>query len=158
MRNLTLVIDKSDDRVVQSTLLGEVTVRHTDTLRFPGGMLGFPECREFALLRGERESLYWLQSLEYPALTFLLADPFTVDATYSFDVQPWHVRDLGAFEMSDLGLLAVVTLPGVHGEMATVNLQAPIVINFRTRSAKQLVTGDEHFPVRHPVDLSRFVA
>lgn len=158
MTNLTLINGTSDVVTVRSTLLGDLTVQSKELLTFSTGMLGFPECRRFALLRGERDALYWLQSIEYPALTFLLVDPFTVDTSYSFDVKPWQISELGAFEVSDIGLLAVVTLPSAPNAQATVNLQAPIVINFKTRFAKQLVTGDEQFAVRQPVDLARLVA
>ena len=86
MSKLTLLPDDAD-LIVNSDLLGALNVRTTDLLQFPAGMLGFPECRRFALLRGGREGLFWLQSTEYSALVFLLVDPFTIDQSYSFDVQ-----------------------------------------------------------------------
>jgi flagellar assembly factor FliW len=140
---------------VHSDLLGDLQIRTTDSLLFPSGMLGFPQCRQFALLRGERDGLFWLQSTEYSALTFLLIDPFTVDASYAFDVQPSQIAELGAANAADIGLLAVVTLPTSNGDEPTVNLQGPLVINFKSRRAKQLVSADEQFGVRCPVDLSR---
>jgi flagellar assembly factor FliW len=158
MRNLTLASGNSEATKVRSNLLGELNVRPADMLLFPAGMLGFPECRGFALLRGERDGLYWLQSMEYSTLTFLLVDPFMVDSTYSFDVQPSQILELGQADLVEVGLLAVVTLPADRTQPPTVNLQAPIVINFKTRCAKQLVTGEEQFSVRSPMDLSRLVA
>jgi len=158
MRNLNLIPADPGITTLRSNLLGELQVRATDVLTFPAGMLGFPECRRFALLRGERERLYWLQSAEYPTLVFLLVDPFLIDSGYSLDVQPSQIVELGSAELSDIGLLAVVTLPADRGLAPTVNLQAPIVINFKTRCAKQLVTGDDQFSVRRPVDLSLLVA
>jgi flagellar assembly factor FliW len=121
-------------------------------------MLGFPECRQFALLRGAREGLYWLQSLDYSALAFLLVDPFTVTPDYSVEVEPWQVADLGDVAPSDLGLLAIVTLPSQQGELATVNLQGPLALNFRTRRGKQIICTEDAHGVRCPMDLKRFVA
>jgi flagellar assembly factor FliW len=143
-----------DNIIVHSDLLGDLQIRSTDTLLFPSGMLGFPQCREFALLRGERDGLFWLQSTEYSTLTFLLVDPFTVREGYSFDVQRSQITDLGATSTADIGLLAVVTLPTSRDDQPTVNLQGPLVINFKSRRAKQLVTTDEQYGVRCPVDLS----
>ena len=157
MSTLTLVPDDAEI-VVRSDLLGELRVRSTDVLHVPAGMLGFPECRRFALLRGGRDGLFWLQSMEYPALVFLLVDPFTIEEGYSFDVQPSQIVDLGPVESSDIGLLAVVTLPADSGKVPTVNLQGPLVINFRTRFAKQIVSGDDQHAVRRPLDLARLVA
>jgi flagellar assembly factor FliW len=143
---------------VRSDLLGDLEVRATDVFTFPKGVLGFPECRRFALLRGARDGLYWLQSLDYPALAFLLMDPFTVMTNYTVDIEPWQVVDLGGAEPSDIGVLAIVTLPSQRGEPATANLQAPLAFNFRTRRAKQIIRADESHGVRCPVDLQRFVA
>ncbi len=160
MSKLTLVPRdiSSDIRVVGSDLLGDLQVRPSDILFFPSGMLGFPECRSFALLRGAKDGLYWLQSVEYSALAFLLVDPFTIAETYSFDVSPTQITDLGDTAAENIGLLAIVTLPTESGEQPTVNLQGPLVINFKTQRAKQLVAADEQFGVRCPVDLSRLVA
>jgi flagellar assembly factor FliW len=157
MSTLTLMSDDAEI-VVRSDLLGDLKVRSTDVLHFPTGMLGFPECRRFALLRGGRDGLFWLQSVEYPALVFLLVDPFTIEENYSFDVQPAQIAELGPSETSDIGLLAVVTLPANQGGLPTVNLQGPLVINFKTRFAKQVVSGDDQHAVRRPLDLARLVA
>jgi len=144
--------------VVDSKLLGELRVLPNDVLLFPAGLLGFPECRRFALLRGGRDGLFWLQSMEYSTLAFLLVDPFTIESSYSFDVQPSQIADLGPADPADVGLLSVVTLPSNREEQPTVNLQGPLIINFKTRQAKQLVSGDELHGVRRPVDLARLVA
>ena len=157
MTTLTLVPDDAEI-VIRSDLLGEIRVQSTDLVHFPTGMLGFPECRRFALLRGGRDGLFWLQSLEYMPLVFLLVDPFTIEEKYSFDVQPSQIAELGPGEASDIGLLAVVTLPAESGKLPTVNLQGPLVINFKTRYAKQVVSGDEQHAVRRPLDLATLVA
>jgi len=143
---------------IRSGVFGDLDIRTEDVLFFPKGMLGFPECRRFALLRGEREGLFWLQSMEYATLAFLLVDPFVVERGYSFDVPPAQLLELGANDPSDIGLLAVVTLPANRSDMPTVNLQGPLIINFRTRRAKQLVSMEGDFSVRCPVDLARVVA
>jgi len=157
MSALTLLSDDAE-MGVRSDLLGDLKVRSTDVLTFPVGMLGFPECRRFALLRGGRDGLFWLQSMEYSALVFLLVDPFAIEQNYSFDVQPTQIAELGPGEASDIGLLAVVTLPANQGQLPTVNLQGPLVINFKSRCAKQVVSGDDQHAVRRPLDLATLVA
>jgi flagellar assembly factor FliW len=157
MSILTLV-PEDGEVVVESTLLGKLHVRSDDMLLFPAGLLGFPECRRFALLRGAREGLFWLQSMEYPTLAFLLVDPFMVETNYSFDVQATQIADLGPASPADVGLLSVVTLPADRNDQPTVNLQGPLIINFRTRQAKQVVSGDDQHGVRRPLDLARLVA
>ena len=160
MTTLTLVPrnDSASPRVIHSDLLGNLEIQPSDVVTFPVGLLGFPECRDFALLRGERDGLYWLQSTEYSPLVFLLVDPFTIADTYTFDVSPTQIAELGDTQSKNIGLLAIVTLPSGVSDQPTVNLQAPLVINFKTRRAKQLVSADEQFGVRCPVDLARLVA
>jgi flagellar assembly factor FliW len=51
-----------------------------------------------------------------------------------------------------------VTLPANQGQLPTVNLQGPLVINFKSRCAKQVVSGDDQHAVRRPLDLATLVA
>ncbi len=157
MSMLTLM-PENGQVIVESQLLGALNVLPSDVLLFPTGLLGFPECRRFALLRGGGDGLFWLQSMEYSTLAFLLVDPFTIESDYSFDVQPSQIADLGPADPADVGLLSVVTLPANRDEQPTVNLQGPLIINFKTRQAKQVVSGDDLYGVRRPLDLARFVA
>src|SRR6185312_1895437 len=60
MSHLSLMAAEPELLSVRSDLLGALEVRSSDVFSFPKGMLGFPECRRFALLRGARDGLYWL--------------------------------------------------------------------------------------------------
>lgn len=157
MTQLKLVDAEPAELSVRSDLLGELKIRSGDALHFPNGLLGFPECRAFALVRAEHDGLFWLQSIDYAALVFLLVDPFAVVPGYSIDVAPSQLAELGAHRPSDIGLLSVVTLPTQRGEQPTANLQGPIAINFATRNAKQLVLSETDFGVRCPVDLTQLM-
>jgi flagellar assembly factor FliW len=158
MKQLKLVDAEPTTVTVRSDLLGELQVRSNDALHFNNGMLGFPECRRFALVRAERDGLFWLQSMEYSTLAFLLVDPFAVVREYSIDVAPSQLAELGAYRPADIGLLSVVTLPAGPGEQPTANLQGPIAINFATRMAKQLVLSETDFGVRVPIDLKQLAS
>jgi flagellar assembly factor FliW len=158
MSRLTLVGTEPDEIVVHSDVLGALTVRASDMLLFPHGLLGFPECRRFTLIRGSHDALFWLQSLDYPALVFLLVDPFAVVDGYSIDMPASQLDELGPSDASDIALLAVVTLPAKPGDSPTANLQGPLAINFGTRRAKQVVLSDAEHGARCPVDLMRLVA
>src|SRR4029077_16719823 len=106
-----------------------------------------------ALVRAEHDGVFWLQSIEYSTLIFLLVDPFAVVTNYSIDVAPSQMAELGAYRPADIGLLSVVTLPSMPGDKPTANLQGPIAINFATRAAKQLVLSETDYGVRCPIDL-----
>jgi len=55
---------------------------------------------------------------------------------------------LGIEDPDDAGILAIVTLPARLEEM-TANLLGPIVVNVRTRRAKQVVLDDPRYHTRH---------
>ncbi|HVX41833.1 MAG TPA: flagellar assembly protein FliW [Gemmatimonadaceae bacterium] len=159
MSGLTLVNTAEPEFVeVKSDLLGVLRVRTDELLRFPSGLLGFPECRRFALVRAAHEGLFWLQSHEYSTLVFLLVDPFEVANDYSIEIGPSQMMELGPHRPSDVALLAIVTLPATAGERPTANLQGPIAINFATRCAKQVVLSETDYGVRCPIDLAHLKA
>lgn len=139
---------------VHSDLLGAFSIEAGEAIEFRHGLLGFPECRRFALVRAGTDSLFWLQSLEYSALVFLLVDPFAHFPGYAVDVTLGDRQELRIADPSDLALLAIVTLPAPDREgQPTANLQGPIAVNLRTRAGKQLVVADERFGVRCPLVL-----
>ena len=143
---------------VVSDLLGPLQLRANELLHFPSGLLGFPECTDFALVRAAHPAMFWLQSKQYSTLIFLLVDPFSVDAAYAIEIPPSQLMALGPHRPSDVALLAVVTLPESAEGQATANLQGPIVINFATRHAKQVVVSDTDFGVRCPIDMQALTA
>lgn len=142
--------------VVQSHALGVLHVEPSDIRTFPNGMVGFPECHRFALLAvAGRTSLFWLQSLDHPALAFLLVDPFLVSEGYAVELNDIDRHDLAVENPADVVVLVVVTLSHKVGEPCTANFQGPIAVNLRSGLGRQLVLTDAPLGVRTPVDLSR---
>jgi flagellar assembly factor FliW len=142
------------DFQVQSDLLGAFTVRTDAVIEFPNGLLGFPECRRFALVRAGTDTVYWLQSLDYTALCFLLVDPFPYFSDYAVEIPPAEVFELGGVNATDIALLAIITLPAPGAsEKPTANLQGPVIVNLRSRRGKQLICTDVDHGVRRPLTL-----
>ncbi|HEX3867158.1 MAG TPA: flagellar assembly protein FliW, partial [Gemmatimonadaceae bacterium] len=144
------------DFLVQSDLLGTFTVAAASIMEFPEGLLGFPECRRYALMRAGTESIYWLQSLDFTSLVFLLIDPFPYFADYSVDIPAADALALGASDSADVAVFAIVTLPppSIDGARPTANLQGPVAINLRVRLGMQVICTDSDRGVRCPLDLA----
>ena len=153
--NVTLATETDDGAQVQlrSEILGELQVPEVNVFRFPNGLFGFEDAHDFVLLPAEREGLFWLQSMDFSALAFLLADPFRWVQGYSVDFPDCELASLAPAEAADLAVLAIVTLPRDAGELPTVNLQGPVALNVRKRVGRQVVIQDSEFDVRHPLDL-----
>ena len=146
---------QDDDVIVDSQLLGPLTVSENEIFFFPSGLFGFPECRSFVMVPAERTGFYWLQSVEHSALAFMLVDPFLFFEGYAVDLGFSERADLVVENADDAAVLAIVTLPRSASEPATVNLQGPIALNLHARRGKQLVLQDNEYGVRCALDLSK---
>lgn len=152
MTSAALAYSMPSTTTVASDLLGPLSVESSAVLTFPKGILGFPECREFVLLPSEREHVYWLQSVEYSSLAFLLVDPFVFFDGYTVDLAATELaRQPSAPD--EVTVLAIVTLPGSQAERPTANLQGPIVIDVRTAQGHQVVVQDSRYGIREAFDL-----
>lgn len=138
---------------LSSDLLGPLEVGQDEVFQFPQGLFGFPDCSAFVLLGAGRDGLYWLQSAEFPSLTFLLVDPFPRFPGYVVDLADGDLGDLAALGSDELSILAIVTLPGTMEEMPTANLQGPLALNMRVRTARQIVLDENEFGTRCEFDL-----
>ncbi len=138
---------------VSSTVLGSISVPASSRFIFASGLHGFESLKEFVLVPGSREGLFWLQSLTDQSIAFLLVDPFLVREGYSVDLGPTEKRLLGVKSPDDVLLLAVVTLPELSTRLASANLRGPIVLNVNTARGFQTVVSDDSLSMQAPVDV-----
>jgi flagellar assembly factor FliW len=136
---------------VASAVLGDVPVRADQILTFELGLLGLGNERQWMLVATEREGFAWLQSVNEPALCFLLVDPYAVAPAYTLDV-PAFIQTALQLRADDAPLVqAIVTLPTAPDGVPTANLQGPIVINPRTRRGAQVVLAEPTHGVAVPL-------
>lgn len=140
-------------RVLRSELFGALDISDNDLIEFGDGLLGFPECRTWALLRGTKDGTAWLQSADHSALVFLLVDPFVFFEGYSAELSDAELRRLRAKDAGEIAVFAIVTLPSPGHETCTANLQGPVVLNLAARRGIQVVFGEGPFGVRAPISL-----
>jgi flagellar assembly factor FliW len=138
-------------RTVISDLFGALDVADDQLLRFDDGLPGFTGCKRWILIEGEKPGTAWLQSVELGAIAFLLIDPFVFFDGFSVDIAPSEVRRLEADDATQLAVFAIVTFPATRTEVATANLQGPVVINAPRRRAAQIVLSDGSWGVRQPL-------
>ncbi|MDH5668489.1 MAG: flagellar assembly protein FliW [Nitrospira sp.] len=135
-----------------SSRFGALDVVDESVLTFPSGMLGFPENRRYVLLDHDTAAPFkWLQSLEEPALAFVIMDPDLFLANdYRIDVSDDAMAEVQAGASDDLSTAVVLTIPSDDPGRVTANLRGPLLMNLRTKLCKQLVLSEE-FPTRHPL-------
>lgn len=134
-----------------STRFGSFDVRDESIVTFPSGLLGFPEQQRYVILDHDTEAPFkWLQSVEEPALAFVILDPTMFQPGYHVDVPADALAEIRAGEKEDLALVAILTIPSDDPGRITANLRGPLVISHKTKLGKQLVLS-ENCPTRHPL-------
>ncbi len=139
---------------VESELFGTLSVPTDVCLTFPEGLLGFGRTQRFVLLPATPDGVFWLQDVDEGPLMFLVIDPYGHVPDYSFALSDVHRRATGTTEDSETAVLGIVTLPRGKKDACTVNLQAPLFIDFTTRRGWQLVLAESAYDTSHAIDLS----
>ena len=133
---------------IKTTRFGEIEVPEEILIDFPGGMLGFPEETKFALFPYETDSPFSiLQSVSNPDLTFLLADPYRFFNDYAFELDDQVAKEWG-FSADNLPQVYVVATLKDTLEQMTVNLLAPIMINWVKHTGAQIIIENKHYSVQ----------
>jgi flagellar assembly factor FliW len=140
--------------MIATQIFGEIEVGDDQLLTFPDGLLGFPECQNFALMPAGREGFFWLQSTDHSTLAFLLVDPFMYFDDYTVDLNGPLLQRLGTNDPANVNVFCIVTLPGAN-EDATANLQGPVVFNVNKRQGFQAVLQDSGFGTRERIAKER---
>jgi len=136
-------------RQIQTPRFGAIEVADDAIFRFPEGLLGFADLREYALLENPGGGPFkWLQSLEAPALAFVMANPADFFPTYHVALRK---EERGLIELSDAkdGYVFVILTVAANVEESTANLQGPVILNTKKRLGKQIVLGDAQWSTRH---------
>ncbi len=134
---------------VQTTRFGQIEVDESRILKFPKGLLGFPDHSDYALLQTNEEgNFFWLQSVDQPGVAFVVCDPLLFVPDYQIQVRPEDCEILDLKSMSDAQVLIVVNKVE---RTLTGNLQGPLVINALNRLGRQLVLSEKKYSTRHPL-------
>ncbi len=142
--------------VVHSPVLGRVGVDPGRVVHFLEPLAGFPTCRRYALLPytqasgREDPALRWLQAMEPPFHTFVVADPWSVVPDYEPEIADADARQLDTLSFSDAVLYGIMTVSPRRGEL-TINLRAPLVVNAQLRLGKQVVLLNGQYTTSHRV-------
>jgi flagellar assembly factor FliW len=134
---------------VQTTRFGPIQIAADDLIRFPEGLPGFRECREWVLLAdGRNAALAWLQSADRPEIAFAVVSPRRHVPGYRLHVAR---RELEPLEFEDLQAARVLAIVGKNARSVTLNLKAPVVINLDRRLGRQVIANGD-LPVQHELE------
>ena len=135
--------------IIATSRFGQLEVDDQRLITFEKGILGFPNFHRYALVQtGEGSGFYWLQSVDTPELAFVVTDPRLFMADYVVPIKADELARLGLDSVEGAQVFIIVNKVE---DMLTGNLQGPLVVNLKTRAAKQLVLSDRRYSTRHPL-------
>jgi flagellar assembly factor FliW len=146
-----MIMDHAEITTVQLPRFGEITYAQADVIAFPWGLPGFPEMHRWLILSLDSQPAYlWLQSLDDPKLALPAADPWMVFEKYDPKLPSYAFAALEIADPEDFTLLCVVVVsPGA--EEMTMNLMAPIMVNLKSRRARQVVLDGSRYSVKESI-------
>jgi flagellar assembly factor FliW len=133
--------------IIETSRFGPLEVDERRLIRFPKGILGFPDQQEYALIQtAENSVFYWLQAVQRPDLAFVVCDPRIFVPDY---VVPVKLEELSQIGLCDPSAAQVFSIVNKVDGLLTGNLQGPLVVNVETRAGRQLVLSDRRYSTRH---------
>ncbi len=140
-------------KLYKTSRFGTIQVEDRETVIIPDGPLGFPDYTLWTFIDEERAVPFrTMQSLDNPALAFIVVDPLITKPDYQFNVTLEDLKlisDKKHLQTStdNLEVYCIVTMDRNIHEV-TLNLQGPIVINPKTKLGHQFVLVDSDYTTR----------
>ncbi len=136
---------------IKTTRFGEIDVKEEEFIVMKGAILGFEHLKRYVLLQHNTKTpLWWFQSVDDPAVAFVVINPLLVKPDYSPVFAAGDLELLDIKEEADMAALCIVTIRSAPFKV-TANLRAPILINSRKRIAGQFVLEDPIYPIQYEV-------
>jgi len=144
---------------IKTTRFGELEVDKKDIIEFTEGLLGFENLKKFFIVDpGDQTLILWLQSIDDAATAFPIIEPKIFQPNYMVKLLPVELNSLSLENLSNASVYTVLTIPQNVTEMSA-NLKAPIIINNKTKTARQIVLQDSKLEVRFKMymDLKKYI-
>lgn len=139
---------------VDTYLFGAVEVSPEKVITFPEGLVGFEQSTKYMLVHEDvagQVRNFTLQSLDNPALAFLIADPTTLGFNYQLALNDLENALLGSPAPEDAVVMQVLFKKEEEGKAVVVpSLRSPLIINTKLRLGLQKVMD----PVQTNITLS----
>ncbi|MGB8852138.1 MAG: flagellar assembly protein FliW [Pirellulales bacterium] len=137
---------------INTSRFGRIDVAAGDVIRFPSGLPGLEDCREWALLAdATNDALGWLQSTTRSDVALAVVSPRRFVPDYQVRIPR---SELTPLDISDIRQAQIVVVVGTSGTTLTLNLKAPIVINLEGRTGRQVVASGE-LPLQYELTSTR---
>lgn len=147
---------------IKTTRFGKIGIDENSILDFPNGIPGFEKCNKFKLFHDEKantdtgKSLFWLQSLDDPDITFQAIDPFEFGFNYEFTLTDEEIESLKLDDADDIAMLLLVSkLEGDDKNKANIkaHMTTPIVINLKNTIGFQKTLKNINYDLNYNLNI-----
>jgi flagellar assembly factor FliW len=137
---------------ITTSRFGRIDIDAGDVIRFPSGLPGLEDCREWALLAdASNEALGWLQCTTRAEVALAVVSPRRFVPDYQVRIPRSELTPLA---LADVRQAQVVVVVGKTDTTLTLNLKAPIVINLEARTGRQVVASGD-LPLQYELTRGR---
>ncbi|AYE36071.1 flagellar assembly protein FliW [Borrelia turcica IST7] len=113
--------------------------------KFPEGILGFEDIKEFIIKDSEHKLFSIMQSVN-EEISFLVTSPFNFLEEYLPNIQEKDWLDIQAENEDERVILCIINMYVKNYKDITANLKAPIILNKKKLIGKQAIsTNEEHY-------------
>jgi flagellar assembly factor FliW len=144
---------------IKTTRFGELEVDKKDIIEFSEGLLGFEKLTRFFIVDpGDQTLILWLQSTDDASIALPIIEPKIFQPNFMIKLLPIELNSLNLENLQNASVYTVLTIPQNVTEMSA-NLKAPIIINNKTKMARQIVLQDSKLEVRFKMylDLKQYI-
>lgn len=136
---------------IMTARFGRIEYDEALAITFPEGLPGLENTRRYVLLHTEEtEPIFWMQSLEDPALSLPVASAFDIMEDFALDVDDDDLELLRIERPEDVMVLVIVVIPDEIARM-TANFAAPVLIQPQAGLGKQIFSPGTKYSVRQPI-------
>lgn len=137
---------------IYSTRFGEIEIDEKEIINFEEGILGFEEMTKYVILNIEENNpLLLMQSVEEPALAFVIINPYEFRSEYTIELSDEDIKKLQIEKEEDVDIFAIVVIPHDNPSKMTANLQGPVIINRKNKRGKQIITNNSNYGIKHNI-------
>lgn len=138
---------------IDTKCFGQIDIEEDKIIDFNSGLPGFPNNKKFVILSDEKDetldsNFYWLQSVDDGQTAFAMLNTLAVIEDYSPVIDRDTMEDFKEVKEEDLLVYNIVVIPEDPTKM-TVNLKAPVLINYVEKKGMQVVANNDEYSVKH---------
>lgn len=134
-------------RVIHSEAYGDFEVEESQIFRFPRGIVGLAEYRDYALIQIEGAPYHILHALDHELSFILLPAAYAVE-DYGFHIDQSTIDLLGISKPDDVITFLIVN---IIDDQVYVNLKAPVLLTSISQRGCQFIIDDAAYPIRYPL-------